>query len=316
MEMSQRNERRANFSYEDTNVTKNLTKGCPQGGPISPILWNILLNDLLKSFKHPNAEIICYADDVSIICWSKCVEDLKILSEYILCYVMQWCNRNKLSISPEKTNLLYLHNKSKVPIEISNIILNPVDQVKILGIKFSNHRIKKKINFTPHINDILCRIVTKLGFTILIQKQNGNLLFGALQNHLLLRKFAEIEVLQKMIERKLIVTGIQQNASQQYLKKIKQSRPRAQLRGVLLHHDNAKPHTSAQTLDFLANSDVQLVTHPPYSPYLESCDFFYFQKGSEVETVMAFVKPFSGSKRLPENSRNQLNVDLACYKDI
>ncbi|UYV64819.1 hypothetical protein LAZ67_3002072 [Cordylochernes scorpioides] len=157
-------ERRPNFSYEDTNVTKNLTKGCPQGGPISPILWNILLNDLLKSFKHPNAEIICYADDVSIICWSKSVEDLKILSEYILCYVMQWCNRNKLSISPEKTNLLYLHNKSKVPIELSNIILNPVDQVKILGIKFSNHRIKKKINFTPHINDILCRIVRMKNF--------------------------------------------------------------------------------------------------------------------------------------------------------
>ncbi|UYV84328.1 hypothetical protein LAZ67_X001856 [Cordylochernes scorpioides] len=48
----------------------------------------------------------------------------------------------------------------------------------------------------------------------------------------------------------------------------KQSRPRAQLRGVLLHRDNAGPHTSAQTLDFLANSGVQLVTLPPYSPDL------------------------------------------------
>ncbi|UYV63613.1 hypothetical protein LAZ67_2004971 [Cordylochernes scorpioides] len=38
--------------------------------------------------------------------------------------------------------------------------------------------------------------VTKLGFTILIQKHNGNLLFGALLNHLFLRKFAELEVLE------------------------------------------------------------------------------------------------------------------------
>ncbi|UYV64711.1 hypothetical protein LAZ67_3001729 [Cordylochernes scorpioides] len=121
--------------------------------------------------------------------------------------------------------------------------------------------------------------VTKLGFTILIQTQNGNLLFGALQNHFLLRKFAKLEMLENkwsLIERQLIVTGIQQNTFQQYLKKIKPSRPRAQLRGVLLHHDNARPHTSAQTLNLLANSGVQLVTHPPYSPDLAPWDFFFY----------------------------------------
>ncbi|UYV83975.1 hypothetical protein LAZ67_X000763 [Cordylochernes scorpioides] len=109
--------------------------------------------------------------------------------------------------------------------------------------------------------------VTKLGFTLLIQKQNGDLLFGALRkNHLLLRKFAELKVKSGFIdimkledrlelqssaalycilnvtlsisyERKntsrvaewtrhlpdrieLIVSRIQQNAFQQYLKKL------------------------------------------------------------------------------------------------
>ncbi|UYV80187.1 hypothetical protein LAZ67_18001957, partial [Cordylochernes scorpioides] len=42
--------------------------------------------------------------------------------------------------------------------------------------------------------------------------------------------------------------------------KINQSRSRAQLRGVLLHHDNARPHTSAQPLDFLANSGIKFDT--------------------------------------------------------
>ncbi|UYV84850.1 hypothetical protein LAZ67_X003712 [Cordylochernes scorpioides] len=60
-------------------------------------------------------------------------------------------------------------------------------------------------------------------------------------------------------------------------KQMVRSRPRAQLRGVL-RHDNARLHTLAQTLDFLAKSGVQLVTHPPYSPDLAPCDFFYFQK--------------------------------------
>ncbi|UYV82214.1 hypothetical protein LAZ67_21001350 [Cordylochernes scorpioides] len=38
--------------------------------------------------------------------------------------------------------------------------------------------------------------------------------------------------------------------------KIKQTRSRAQLRGVLLHHENARPHTLVQTLDSLAISGV------------------------------------------------------------
>ena len=48
--------------------------------------------------------------------------------------------------------------------------------------------------------------------------------------------------------------------------------PRTGVRGLLLHHDNASAHTAAVTLDFLAASDVQLVTHPPYSPDLVPYD--------------------------------------------
>ena len=39
---------------------------------------------------------------------------------------------------------------------------------------------------------------------------------------------------------------------------------RTDVRGLLLHHDNASAHTAAVTLDFLAASDVQVVTHPPW----------------------------------------------------
>ena len=53
-------------------------------------------------------------------------------------------------------------------------------------------------------------------------------------------------------------------------------RPRTVVRGLLLHHDKASVHTAALSLDFLAASDVQLVTHPPYSPDLASCDWFLF----------------------------------------
>ena len=53
-------------------------------------------------------------------------------------------------------------------------------------------------------------------------------------------------------------------------------RPKTGTRHLLLHHDNASAYTAAATLDFLQENQVQLVTHPPYSPDLAPCDFFLF----------------------------------------
>ncbi|UYV84319.1 hypothetical protein LAZ67_X001837 [Cordylochernes scorpioides] len=113
------------------------------------------------------------------------------------------------------------------------------------------------------------KAVFNIGFTILIQKQNGNLLFGALQNHLLLRKFAKLEVLENkwslvfFFRKNGFIDIVKLEDRKIDLKKIKQSRPRAQLRGVLLRHDNARPHTSAQTLDFYPTlaSNYSLIRH-------------------------------------------------------
>jgi [histone H3]-lysine36 N-dimethyltransferase SETMAR len=63
--------------------------------------------------------------------------------------------------------------------------------------------------------------------------------------------------------------------------KLQEERPSAGLRGILLHHDNAPAHTAAATLNFLHDSGVQLVTHPPYSPDLAPCDFFLFPKAKQ-----------------------------------
>lgn len=57
---------------------------------------------------------------------------------------------------------------------------------------------------------------------------------------------------------------------------IQQRHPRGGLRNLLVHHDNATAHTAMQTREFLAQRNIQLVGHPPYSPDLAPCDFFLF----------------------------------------
>ena len=65
-------------------------------------------------------------------------------------------------------------------------------------------------------------------------------------------------------------------------------RQRMGVRGQLLHPDNASVHIAAVTLDCLAANDVLLVTHPPYSPDLAPCDWFFVffrQMASEGKAV-------------------------------
>ncbi len=45
---------------------------------------------------------------------------------------------------------------------------------------------------------------------------------------------------------------------------------------MLLLHDNAPVHTAVHTVTRLAETDVEVLEHPPYSPDLAACDFFLF----------------------------------------
>jgi len=50
----------------------------------------------------------------------------------------------------------------------------------------------------------------------------------------------------------------------------------------LLHHDNARPHCSAQTQDAMTSLKFTVVPHPPYSPDLAPSDFWLFPKLKET----------------------------------
>jgi len=45
---------------------------------------------------------------------------------------------------------------------------------------------------------------------------------------------------------------------------------------VLLHHDNARPHTAAGTVETVQQLGFKLLQHPPYSPDLAPSDYHIF----------------------------------------
>jgi histone-lysine N-methyltransferase SETMAR len=62
-------------------------------------------------------------------------------------------------------------------------------------------------------------------------------------------------------------------------------------RGVLLLHDNARPHTAAQTQDLITSFGWEQLDHPPYSPDLAPSDFHLF----------THLKRFLGGQRFDDD---------------
>ena len=78
-----------------------------------------------------------------------------------------------------------------------------------------------------------------------------------------------------------------QNVNQVYYKefltniyeRVKWRRPEMWKNGSwVLHQDNAPAHNALSVKKFLTKHKITVLVHPPYSPDLASCDFFFISK--------------------------------------
>jgi len=57
---------------------------------------------------------------------------------------------------------------------------------------------------------------------------------------------------------------------------IRSKRRRQLLKGIVLLHDNARPHTTAHTVETLHKLKFEVYSHPLYSPSLTPSDYHLF----------------------------------------
>ena len=60
------------------------TKGAPQGGVLSPLLWILVMDELLVKLKNAGYTVIGYADDLVLICRGKFISTLCDLTQNAL----------------------------------------------------------------------------------------------------------------------------------------------------------------------------------------------------------------------------------------
>jgi len=82
------------------------TKGCPQGGVLSPLLWCLVVNELLVKLPETGLSIYDYANDVAIVARSSFLSTLKELIDKAFKIVYNWCQATGLNVNPSKTEAI------------------------------------------------------------------------------------------------------------------------------------------------------------------------------------------------------------------
>jgi RNA-directed DNA polymerase len=107
-------------SFEETEV------GVPQGGNLSPILSNIMLNELDKELESRGHKFVRYADDLLIFC------------------------KSRRSAERTLTNILpFIEKKLFLKVNREKTVVDDVRRVKFLGFSFYSHKGQPRIRIHP-----------------------------------------------------------------------------------------------------------------------------------------------------------------------
>jgi hypothetical protein len=113
-------------------------RGCPQGGVLSPLLWSLVVDDLIWGLNNNGYYTVGYTDDIAIPINGKFPHMVSEVLQTALYGVQQWCERTNLSINPNKMVIMPFARKRNIkglkePILFSKII-QLSNEVKYLGI--------------------------------------------------------------------------------------------------------------------------------------------------------------------------------------
>lgn len=103
---------------ETNDSTRGLvSRGCPQGGVLSPLLWNIVVNSLLDELHINDIDAVRYADDITILISGKIENTLEDLMQSALNIAERWCTSNDFRSILQKRKWCFSQRSVKQPLQ-------------------------------------------------------------------------------------------------------------------------------------------------------------------------------------------------------
>jgi hypothetical protein len=139
------------ISVQDSTFSKSISLGCPQGGVLSPFLWNMLVDDLIRlTFDFP-VKFIAYADDITIITAHKdpaiATRNLQIVCDT----VVVWLRSRKLYLNALKS-VLVVFSRKRIALNNLNICINNIMIFPSLSVHFLGLIVDANLKWKDHLN--------------------------------------------------------------------------------------------------------------------------------------------------------------------
>ena len=95
-------------SLMGSSLTAKVVGGCPQGGVLSHLLWNLVADRLLIATNDLGFSTFGYADDMVILVQGKFVHTVREITsmQEALNVVAKWAVKEDLNINPHKTAIV------------------------------------------------------------------------------------------------------------------------------------------------------------------------------------------------------------------
>ena len=126
------------------------TMGTPQGGVLSPTIWNLIIDEIITEVDGLGCKIVGYADDLIILANGTHLPTIRDQLQIALNKIIQWGDRNNLAFNPQKSQVLLSTRKYKytLPDKLS-IKGTPIEfssSIKYLGLL-----IEKSLSWHSHL---------------------------------------------------------------------------------------------------------------------------------------------------------------------
>ena len=96
-----------------------VSRGCPQGGVLSPLLWCLVVDDLLARLCGGGLYAQGYADDICLLAVGKFPNTVSRLIQWAFSIVEVWCAELSLSVNPDKIGLVAFTRRKNLKVSLN-----------------------------------------------------------------------------------------------------------------------------------------------------------------------------------------------------
>ena len=173
-------------SLVNTALYTNRSPGAVHRAPfLGPHLWNLIFDNLLMTLDHAGHEAVAYADDLIILVHASSRRELETRGQNAATMVEKWCQKEKLTISAPKSELILLKGKLDIKREKKKALRE--EKIREWAIEWREEGDEWTRRWIPVIRPWIERKHGELGFH-LTQLLTGHGVFGSF-----LKKIKEAE---------------------------------------------------------------------------------------------------------------------------